>query len=149
MRQFAVIAETSCLKIDGSVFRHISVSVFQKRFYHLLHPVDFLGCLRMNRRRFYIQGFHILFTLFNITLGNNGRLHTLFLRFFDDFIIHIREIGHIIDLPALVFHISSDRIEYNHRSCISDMNQVIDRRSAYIYADLTLFMGHELLFFLR
>ena len=149
MRKLSIFFKAPRLKINGSVLRRIGISFFQKGAYHLEHPFDFLRRLRMDRRRFYIQGFHVFFALFDIALGDHGGLHAFLFCFFDDLIVHIRKIGNIIDLPALVLHISSDRIKYDHRPGIADMDQVIDRRSAHIHAHLSRLMWFELFFFPR
>ena len=53
------------------------------------------------------------------------------------------EVGYVIDLISLVFHVTAYCIEYNHGSCVTDMNEVVYRRSAHIHSYLAGLNGYK------
>ena len=102
----------------------------------------------MSGSRFYIHICHIFFTFCNITFGDFFRRHPFFNCFCNDFIIYIGKVRNIVYIIAFVFHISSYGIEYNHRTCISNMNKVVYRWSAHIHFYFSFFKRYKFFFFL-
>ena len=113
---------------------------------HIDHAPDLFRCLRMNRGRLYIKCLHIFPAFRNITLGNHGRIHPFLIRFPDDLIIYVRKVGDVIHRIAFVLHITSGRVKNDHRTCITDMDQVIDSGPAHVHAHLPLLQRYEFLF---
>ena len=111
---------------------------------HLDHAVDFLGSQRMGGSRFYIHIRHILFAFFDIAGGNFFSADPFFNSLGNDLIIYICEVRYIVNLITFVLHISAHSIKNDHRSGISDMDKVIDRRPAYIHFHLSLFQRNKL-----
>ena len=147
--KFAIARETSRLKVDGAVLRHIGVSLVNERLDHLDHAVNLAGRLGMRGGGLHMQRLHVLLALRDIPLRNHGRVRALLVRLLDDLVVHVREVRHVIDVIAPVLHIAAHRVKHNHRSRVADMNQVVDRRSANVHADLSLLQGHKLLFLSR
>ena len=81
----------------------------------------------------------------DITLGDHFFTDVFFQCFIDDFVIHISKVADIGDMIAFRFKQTLQDIKDNHRSGISDMRIVIDGRSAYIHANLTVFNRFEFL----
>ena len=149
MGELAVARKTSRLKVNGTVLRHIGVSLVDQRLDHLDHAADLTGCLWVGCGWLHMQRLHVLFALRDVAFRNHRRIVSLLVGLLDDLVIHICKIGHIIDFIPPVLHITAHSVKHNHGSCISDMNQVVNRRSAHIHADLSLLNRHKLLFFSR
>ena len=54
------------------------------------------------------------------------------------------KVGYKIHIVSFIFKISSDRIKHDHRSCISDMDEVVNSRSADIHLYFSFFQWNEL-----
>ena len=113
------------------------MSLVDQRLDHIQHAANLFGRLRMSGSRFYIQRRHILLALCDVALRNHGRIDPLLIGFLDDLIIHICKIGYIVNLITLVLKISADSIENDHRSCIADMDKIINSRAADIHLHFT------------
>ena len=146
MGKLAVLFEFLYTEIYGSVSCRICVSLVNEGLDHVDHALDLLCCLRCGCGRFYIHVCHIFLALFDIAGGNFLCGNTLFNGFFDDFVIYICKVGYIINLVSFIFHVSSYRIKNNHRTGISDMDQIVNCRSANIHLYLALFQRYEFLF---
>ena len=133
MGKFSVIFELSGTVIYGSIRCRICISFLDQCTDHIQHTLDFLRSQRMCSCRFYIHIVHIFFALFDVLLGHLLGCTALFHGFFDDLVIHIRKVRHIIYFVSFVFHISAHSVKYNHRTGISNMDKVIYGRSAYIH----------------
>ena len=147
--KLAVSRKASRLKVNGAVLRHIGVSLVDQCLDHLDHAVDLAGRLGMRRCRLHMQRLHVLLALRDIALRNHGRVRALLVRFLDDLVVHVREVRHVIDVIAPVLHIAAHRVKHDHGSRVTNVNQVINRRSADVHADLSLLQGHKLLFLSR
>ena len=66
---------------------------------------------------------------------------------FDDFVINIRKIGHVVDLISSIFKIAPDGIKCHCASCIADMNIVVNRWSADVHFNLAFFKRFKNFFF--
>ena len=81
-----------------------------------------------------------------------GPLGNLFCRnaflngFLNDLIIHIRKVGYIIYFITFMLQVTSDGIKHDHRSCISDVDQIVYGRAAYIHADFAFLKRHKFFF---
>ena len=137
VRQLAVFLKVFHPEINGSV-NFIGKALVYECLNHFNHTLDFLGSQGMCRGWFDIHIRHIFFALFNITCGNLLRTYAFFDSFCNDFIVHVCKIGNVVHVIALVFHITAHRVKYNHRSCISNVDKVVNRRSADIHAYFSL-----------
>src|SRR5699024_949267 len=63
-----------------------------------------------------------------------------------DLVVNVCKIRYIIYFITSVLHISADCIEDDHRPGISNMDKVIDRRSAYIHFHFSFFQRNEFFF---
>ena len=102
----------------------------------------------MGGRGFDVHSSHIFLTLFDVTLGNFFGGNAFLVGFCDDFIIHIGKVGHIVDLVALVLHVTAGCVKNDHRAGISDMDKVINRGAADVHLDLSRLQRHKFFFFL-
>ena len=132
-------------EVHGSVTHDIGKALVDQTLNHVNHSVNFLRRLRMRGRGLHIQVCHILPALPDIALGDHRGIDALFVCFLNDLVIHIGKIGDVVDLISLVFKIPANCIKYDHRSRISDVNQIVNGRSADIHADLSLFNRLEFL----
>ena len=146
MGKLSIILKASCSVVNSSVCCHISMPFVDQCLYHIDHTANFLRGKRMCSGRLYIHGCHILFTFCDITLADHGSIYAFLDRSFDDLIVHIGKVGYIINLIAFMLHIAAYRIKYDHRTCISDMDQVVYGRTADIHTDLSFFDRYKFLF---
>ena len=147
VRKLTVIFELSCTVIYGTILL-ICKSFINQRLDHIYHTADFFRRKRILGCRFDIHTVHIFFTLCNVTFGNLIGCHPFFDGFFDDLIVYVCKVGYIIHIISFVFKISSDRVEYDHRSCITDVDEIVYGRSAYIHLYLSFFQRYKFFFFL-
>ena len=145
MRKFAIFFKTACTEIYRTVYI-VSISFLNKCGDHIDHAVNFLCCQRMCGGRFNIHACHILFALCNVTLGNFFCCHALFVCFCNDLVIDIGKVRYIIYFITFMLQVTSDGIKHDHRSCISDMDQIVYRRTAYIHADFAFLKRHKFFF---
>ena len=145
MGKLSIILKLSGTIIHGTVFL-ISISLVDQRLDHIYHPTDFFCRQRILGCRLDIHAIHIFFALCNITLGYLIRRNAFLNRLFDDLIVYIRKIRHIIYIIAFILKISSDGIKYDHRPCISDMDKVINSRTAYVHLNFSFFQRYKFFF---
>ena len=148
MRKLSIILELSGTEIDSTI-HIVCVAFIDQRLNHVDHTVDLLCGKRMRRRRLHIHATHIFFTFCDVTLGNLLGTHALLVGLCDDLIVHIREIRYIIHLIPTIFHIATHGVEYDHRTCISDMNEIVNGRSTHVHAYFARLERNELFFSLR
>ena len=145
MGELAVILEFSRTVVDGSVFL-IGISFVNQRLDHVNHAADLFCCQRVLCRRLDIHCVHVFLALSDIPLGYLIRCNALFNGFLDNLVVHICEIRDKVHIIASVFKITSDRVKYDHRTRVPDVNKIIYGRSAYIHFHLTLFQRYKFLF---
>ena len=133
MRKLTVVLEASGTEIYGTVCSNISMSLIDQGLDHVQHTSDLLGSLGVLGSGLDVHALHVFFALCDVTLGDHAGLDALFVSFFDNLIIHIREVGYIVHFIPLVFHVTAHGIKYDHRAGISDMDQVVYGRSADIH----------------
>ena len=146
MGKFSILFKFLNTEINSAVCCRISISLVDQSLDHVDHSVDFLCCLRIGGGRFHIHCIHIFSALCDITLGNFLCTYPFFNCFLNDLVIYVSEVGYKINFIAFVFHISAYCIKNDHRTCISDMDQIINCRSADIHADFSLFQRYKFFF---
>ena len=109
------------------------MSLIDQGLDHVQHTSDLLGSLGVLGSGLDVHALHVFFALCNVAFGDHAGLNALFVSFFDDLIVHIREVGYIVHFISLVFHVTAHGIKYDHRAGISDMDQVVYGRSADIH----------------
>ena len=140
--QLAVFFELSCRIVDIAV-SFISITLVDQRLYKVDDLRNVLGNLRMNVCLDDVERTGIFKILLDILLGYLRSSDAFLLGPVDDLVIYISEILYELDFVSSVFEIPSQRIEYDERSCVSYMKEVIDSRSTDIHLDLSLFNRHE------
>ena len=148
MGKLAVLSKFSRSVIYGTICCLISITFIDQRLDHCQHARNLLRSQRMSSCRFYIHICHIFFALSDVAFCHFFCGSTLFNGFFYDFVIYICKIGYIIDFVSFVFQISAHRIEYDHRTGISNMDKIVYGRSAYIHFYFSFLKRHELFFLL-
>ena len=146
MRKLAIIFEFLYTEINGPVSCRICISFINKSLDHVDHALDLLCSLGCSCSRFYIHICHILLALFDITGRDFLCGNALFNGLLDDLIIYIGKVGYIIYFISFIFHISAHRIKNDHRAGISDMDQIVYRRSADIHFYFSFFQRYKFLF---
>ena len=147
MGKLSVRLKSSCIIVNCTVYS-ISKALLFQLINQVYHAVNFFGCFRMSGGLFNIEIRHVLFYFGNITLGNRLAIHSLFYRSLNNLIVYIGVVRNIFYLIALVLHITTKGIKNNHRTRISDMNQIVNSRSADIHSDLSFFNRNKLFFLL-
>ena len=140
--QFAIFFKFPGAIVYGAVLL-IGISFVNQGLDHVNHAADLFRSQGILGGRFNIHAIHILLAFRDITLGNLVGRYPFFDRPFDNLVIYIRKVGNIIYIVAFVFKISPHRIKYDHGPCISDVNEVIYGRPAYVHLYLSFLQRHE------
>ena len=130
--------------VDRAVLRDIGVSPIDQLLDHLQHAGDLLGGKGMGRGGHDIHPLHVLLALLDIALGNDGRIHAFLDRCLDDLVIHIREIGDIIHIIALVKEIAPHCIKEDHGTRVPDMDEIVDGGPADVHPDFSGLQRHKI-----
>ena len=146
MGQLSVILEFSHPVINGAVCRRVSIALFDQGADHIQHAADLLCGQGILCGGHDIHCLHILSAFGNIPLGDRICVHALLDGLFNDLVVHVSKVGYKIHLIALILKISADRIEYDHGTGVSDMDQVIDRGAADIHFYFSRLHRNELFF---
>ena len=101
----------------------------------------------MNSCRTNIQPLCIRFIFTDIFFSAFFGRNAFFFGLFDNLVIDIGIILNEIDFVSTVFKESAQHIKNTNRSCIADMDIIIDRRATYIHIDLIRVHRLEFLFF--
>ena len=146
MRQFAVILELPGTIVNGAVL-FVSITLVDQCLDHINHPADLLRSQRIFRGRLDVHAFHVFFALCNIALRYLVSRHSLFNGLFNNLVIHVCKVGNKIHIIAFILEIPADCVEHDHRARISNMDKVIDGRSADIHPYFSFFQRNKLLLF--
>ena len=138
MGKFSVFMEILHTEVNGSIDL-IGKSFVDQGLDHLDHTIDFLGCQRMGGGRHHIHICHIFLAFFDVAGGDFLCAYAFFYGFGNDLIIHISEIGYIVDFIAFVLQIAADRVKDDHGSGVADVDKVVYGRSAHIHFYFSLF----------
>ena len=117
----------------GAKIANSLLNIEQVKASFVLTKYNVLGSLGVLGSGLDVHALHVFFALCNVAFGDHAGLNALFVSFFDDLIVHIREVGYIVHFISLVFHVTAHGIKYDHRAGISDMDQVVYGRSADIH----------------
>ena len=98
-----------------------------------------LGRTRIDRCPFNAQSIGILIILLDKPVSEFLHGHAFFIGTIDHFIVDIGEILNVFHLVSAVFQVAAHRIEHDERTRISDMEIIVNGRSADVHGDLTLF----------
>ena len=148
MGKLSVGLKCGCIIINRTVYG-ISKALLFQFIYEIHHAVNLFRCFRVSGGLFDIEIRHVLLDFSNITLGYSLAVYAFLHRSLDDLIVYISVVRNIFYLIALVLHKTTKGIKYNHRTRISDMNEVVNGRSADIHSDLSFFNRNELFLLLR
>ena len=146
MGKLSVIFKFPDTVVNRSVSSHIGVTFFDQGADHIQHAADLFCRQRVLCCRLDIHALHILFALGNVALGDRLCINALLDGFFDDLIIDIRKVGYIIYIVSFIFKVPSYRIKYDHRSRVSDVDKVVDGRSAHVHFYFSRLYRNELFF---
>ena len=144
--KFAVSIKGTGPEINSAVCI-VGMALIDQCLDHIDHAADLFSGFRMMGGFLHIQTFHILLGLFDKTLRNDRSIHALFIGLFDDLIVHICKIGHIIHIITLILEVTADRIKYDHGTGISNMDVIIYGGAAYIHPDLARFHRFKIFLF--
>ena len=131
MRKLAVFMEFFRAEIDVAV-NGIGKAFFDKGRNNLNNLVNVFRSFRVIRRFPDIHALCVFPEFFDIFFGNFLKGQTLLIRTADNFIVDIGEILNKGNLVAPVLEITAKNIKHAKRSCVSDMDKVINRRTASI-----------------
>ena len=122
--QFAVFREFFCIVVNGTLI-FISKAFVDQSLYHCDDTIHFFCYTRVNSCSFYIQAVSIAESFFNVLVGDIGHCYAFFICSVDDFVIYVCEVLNVCYFIAFVFHITSYCIEYNVRSCVTDVDVIV------------------------
>ena len=137
MGQLSVALEGLGAEVNGTVCCHVSMALVDKGLDHLQHTLNLLGCLWMGGSRFHVHVGHVLLALGNVAFGNGLCVYAFLDGLLDDLVIYVGEIGNVVDIVAFVFKVAAHGIENDHRARVSDMDEVVHSRAAYIHLYLS------------
>ena len=133
MGQLAVLLKGAGAEIHGAVGRRVGVALLNQGPDHVQHTADLLRGQGMDGGGLYIHGSHILLALLDIALGNGIRVHALLDGLLNDLVVHVREIGHVLNLVTLVLKIAAHGVKHDHGPGVSNVDEIVHRGSAHVH----------------
>ena len=130
--------------------RHrVSVTLLNQRLNHLEHGFNLVRCARTNIWIQNIEPMHLLNErlrkLFRNLLSSpsllNGALNNL--------VVNIGQVLSKGDLKTLMHQITANNVKREEGTGVSDVNLIVNRRTAHVHADFALVDWLELFFFMR
>ena len=109
--------------------------------------VDGFGRLWMDGRRADSQSLGVGKVFVDVALCNLLCAHTFLVCLFDDFVIDVGEVLDKGDLIATELQIAAQGIKDTNRTCVADVDKVVDGRSTGIHLDLARLDWHKFFFF--
>ena len=94
----------------------------------------------------YIESISVFPIFLNVFFGNSKIIRTLFIGFFDDFIINIRKVLYKRYLISAVLQVAAQYLKYTNRPCISNVNIIVNSWSAGIYFEVAFLLRNQLFF---
>src|SRR5437764_337038 len=85
--------------------------------------------------------------LFDIFLRDDFAADVIFLRSFNDLVIHVSEVPDVVDLVAAKSQISVDNIKGEEKTAMTEMRRIVHAHTADIHFYLASLEGNELLLF--
>ena len=132
MRKFTIFVELFWAEVNVTVINSISVTFFNKSAYDIDDFVDVFSCLWMNSCFTHIHTLCICPEFFNILFRNCFVICSFFICTTNDFIVNVSKVLNKIHLISTIFHISSECVKHAKRTSITDMDIVINCRSASV-----------------
>src|SRR5437773_10881209 len=83
--------------------------------------------------------------LFDIFLRDDFAADVIFLRSFNDLVIHVGEVPDVVDLVAAKSQISVDNIKGEEKTAMTERRRIVHGHTADIHFDLASLKGNELL----
>ena len=134
--ELSITAEGGRIEINGTVGCDISVTALDQGLDQIDHALDLLGRLRVCARRLDVHRVHVLLDLGDVLLRDLAAAYALFDGLLDDLIVDIGIVRNRGYLIALILHIATEGIKHDHRTRVTDMDEVVDRRSTDVHTDL-------------
>src|SRR5258708_24856192 len=96
-------------------------------------------------RAFEVEGLHVLEERFFILSGVFADGFLLLRGVADDFVVHVRDIHHVVEPEATLAQKPAKNVHSDKRSEVSNMSVVIDSRAAGVHANGIVRSGRKLL----
>ena len=148
-RDLTVVGIAAHGKVHVAVIGCVSVALLDKRLDHGDHGADLLGGTGTHIGIEHVGGAHDTDELVGKLACHLGGGAALLIGALDDLVVYVGEIlrkGHLI---ALGHEPATNDVEANKGTSVADVDIVVDGGAAYIHANLALFDGCELFFFMR
>ena len=136
-------------KVHVTVVGGVGMALLDQGLNHADHRADFFGRTRANIGIEHVGGAHDTDELVGKLACHLGGGAALLIGALDDLVVYVGEIlrkGHLI---ALGHEPATNDVEANKGTSVADVDIVVDGGAAYIHANLALFDGCELFFFMR
>ena len=141
--ELAVIGEFLHRKINIAVYL-ISEAFGHQRAYQINDLLHMPGNSGVDVGRQYIQCLGVLEIRGDILLCHISRRDAFLRRTTDDLVIHVGKILHIGHIKPGIFEIPPHRIKNHDRAGITQVNIIVNRRSADVHRDLAGRSRHEI-----
>ena len=143
--QFAISVKFTRGEVHISVY-FVSISLVHQGADKINDLRYMLGNLRMDVSLSDIQCCCVFIIFLDIFFADLRCRNAFFSGFIDDLVIYIGKVLHEFYFISPVFQIFAERIEYNKRSCVSNVEKVIYRRSANVNFKDSVFDRLQLFF---
>ena len=144
MRKLAILIKLLGAEINVAL-RLISVALFDKGGNNILNSVDIFGSLGMNGSLTDTKALGIGPELLNISFGYLLYGDSLFVSLFYKLIVDIGKVLNEVYVISAPLEIAAKHVENAKRTGVTDMNIVINGRSAGINFKLSFLYGNKLL----
>ncbi len=105
-----------------------------------------LRCPWLNVRRLNVQRGKIGVHLGDHAIGQIVNTFTVFIGTFDDLVINIGDIAHVVDLVAAVTQVARHGIKGHEGSAVTNVTEVVNGNATHVHANFTGMNRFELLF---
>ena len=146
-RQDAVVVVRAHREVHVARRHGIGKALLDKKLNHLLHGLDLARGAGANVGVKDAKAVHLLDEGVGELLGNRGGRGALLVGAVDDLVIDVGEVLGKGDLIALVHEVTADHVKREERAGVADVDLVVDGGAAHVHADLAVFDGLKLLFF--
>ena len=146
VRQLAVLGEGLGAEVNVTVLGNVCVTLVDQSLDDVDDGIHGLGCTRMYGCALDAQTLCVDKVLLNIAVSDDVVGHAFLVCLVDDLIVNVGKVLYKGYLVAAVLEVTAEQIEHDERTCVADVEIVIDGRAARVHLDFARGNRYKLLF---
>ena len=147
LRQLAVLRELGDPEIIRAILGAVGETLFLKPLDEMRHLLNVVGGADQKLRMLDVQGIRIFQESFLVLGGVLLDTDAVARRVADDFVIHVGDVHHVLQLVAALQQEAPQRVHHDEGAEVADVSVVVNRWPAGVHADQVVFQRAELLDF--